>query len=252
MRTDQTLVFTVFALLAAGCSSAADRAAARQASALATVIEKIEPLHEKFGKPRPGDWVTQHHESGQTFDQYVRSRPVTPTGVRRIIYVQPLGDFTEKQRGVDVLTAQQDGMARSNDSELLDRATSLLRVLFSQDNDLLCEATKRQEQGVAFATAQQIILLPQSISNLNRYANSPVPAEVEHQNRMTHPGRTPIEKEQVDTVQVIEIVRSSVVVWRIVVSRAVLGVADVLDCNQIAVSMDLCQDSRIGLPLPLV
>ena len=39
--------------------------------------------------------------------------------------------------GVDVLTAQTDNATRLEDSPLLDRATALGRVLFSQDKDLL-------------------------------------------------------------------------------------------------------------------
>jgi hypothetical protein len=54
-------------------------------------------------------------------------------------------------RGVDVLTAQEDNAARLSDPELLDRATKLGRVLFSQDDDLLREATRRQIEGEAFA-----------------------------------------------------------------------------------------------------
>jgi predicted nuclease of predicted toxin-antitoxin system len=53
-------------------------------------------------------------------------------------------------RGVDVLTAQQDGSRELKDPELLDRATSLGRVLFTRDVDLLAEATQRQRRGVAF------------------------------------------------------------------------------------------------------
>jgi hypothetical protein len=37
-----------------------------------------------------------------------------------------------------------------NDSDLLDRATKLGRVLFSQDEDLLVEATRRQRLGMHF------------------------------------------------------------------------------------------------------
>ena len=47
-------------------------------------------------------------------------------------------------RGVDVLTAQMDDAARMPDAELLDRAAQMRRVLFSQDEDLLAEATLRQ------------------------------------------------------------------------------------------------------------
>jgi len=54
-------------------------------------------------------------------------------------------------RGVDVLTAQEDGAAEFEDSLLLERANELGRVLFSQDDDLLREANKRQQTGEAFA-----------------------------------------------------------------------------------------------------
>src|SRR5688572_31358927 len=64
--------------------------------------------------------------------------------VRRAITVALL------DRGVDVLTAQADGTAEANDSDLLDRATALGRALFSQDEDLLAEATARQRSGIAF------------------------------------------------------------------------------------------------------
>jgi hypothetical protein len=47
-------------------------------------------------------------------------------------------------RDVDVLTAQEDHHAEVDDPVLLDRTTALKRVLFSQDEDLLVEAQKRQ------------------------------------------------------------------------------------------------------------
>lgn len=56
-----------------------------------------------------------------------------------------------RRRGVDVLTAQEDGSEQLDDSSLLDRASSLGRVLFSQDDDLLAEATRRQHAGESFA-----------------------------------------------------------------------------------------------------
>ena len=51
---------------------------------------------------------------------------------------------------VDVLTAGEDGAALLPDPALLDRATSLGRVLFTQDDDLLADATRRQRQGIPF------------------------------------------------------------------------------------------------------
>lgn len=56
-----------------------------------------------------------------------------------------------RSRGVDVLTAQEDGAGEYSDSRLLDRATELGRVLFTQDDDLLREATVRQQSRTAFA-----------------------------------------------------------------------------------------------------
>lgn len=47
-------------------------------------------------------------------------------------------------RGVDVLTAQDDNATELEDDLLLERATALNRVLFSQDDDFLREANKRQ------------------------------------------------------------------------------------------------------------
>ena len=54
-------------------------------------------------------------------------------------------------RDVDVLTAQEDGHQTDDDDRLLDRATELQRVLFTQDEDLLAEAKYRQVEGVQFA-----------------------------------------------------------------------------------------------------
>jgi len=54
-------------------------------------------------------------------------------------------------RQVDVLTAQEDGADALADSELLNRASALGRVLFTYDRHLLAEAARRQRLGVAFA-----------------------------------------------------------------------------------------------------
>jgi predicted nuclease of predicted toxin-antitoxin system len=63
------------------------------------------------------------------------------------------GPITEglRRRRVDVLTVQEDGRRRAPDPKVLDRATELGRVLFSQDEDLLVEASSRQAAGVPFS-----------------------------------------------------------------------------------------------------
>jgi archaemetzincin len=77
---------------------------------LKKMIEKLRPLHEKLGKPQPGDWLAEHHEPGQTFQEYLQCKPVTPRGKRRVIYIQPLGKFTKTQRRVVDLTADFMGL----------------------------------------------------------------------------------------------------------------------------------------------
>ena len=53
-----------------------------------------------------------------------------------------------RRRGIDVVTAQEDGSQRLEDATLLARATALGRVLFSQDEDLLAIArTPQREEG---------------------------------------------------------------------------------------------------------
>lgn len=54
-------------------------------------------------------------------------------------------------RDVDVLTAQEDGAAEMDDADLLNRAGELGRVIFTQDQDFLVAAHRRQDAGEFFA-----------------------------------------------------------------------------------------------------
>ena len=84
-------------------------------------------------------------------------------------------------RGVDVLTAQEDGTGELPDPELLDRATELGRVLFTQDDDLLREAKRRQQTGESFAgiiyAHQPGITVSQCIADLEFIAQASEPHE---------------------------------------------------------------------------
>jgi len=55
-----------------------------------------------------------------------------------------------RRRGIDVLTAQEDGLATTPDPQLLDRATELGRVFVSGDKHFLAEAARRQSNGAHF------------------------------------------------------------------------------------------------------
>lgn len=55
-----------------------------------------------------------------------------------------------RARGLDVLTAEEDGRDETPDPEVLDRAGELGRIVFSRDQDFLREAARRQREGEAF------------------------------------------------------------------------------------------------------
>lgn len=87
-----------------------------------------------------------------------------------------------RTRGVDVLTAQDDGTASWPDDQLLDRASELGRVLFSQDDDLLAEAELRQRVGRDFAGViyahQLAITVGQCVRDLELIAKAAEPADL--------------------------------------------------------------------------
>jgi archaemetzincin len=63
------------------------------------------PLHQKLPPPGPGDWLAVHPEPGQTYREYVASGPLRADGRRRVLYIQPLGDFRPAQRKILQQTA---------------------------------------------------------------------------------------------------------------------------------------------------
>lgn len=44
-------------------------------------------------EPRPGDWLTEHDEPGQTYREYAQSEPNVPNQQRSVIYILPIGEF---------------------------------------------------------------------------------------------------------------------------------------------------------------
>ena len=52
-----------------------------------------------------------------------------------------------RRRGIEVVTAQEDGGTRLENGALLERATALQRMLFRQDDDLLAVARARRPPG---------------------------------------------------------------------------------------------------------
>ncbi len=50
---------------------------------------------ELIPPPSPGDWLAEHFEPGQSYDQFVAAGVVKPDSYRNKIYLQPLGAFME-------------------------------------------------------------------------------------------------------------------------------------------------------------
>lgn len=68
-----------------------------------------------------------------------------------------------RTRGIDVLTAQEDGTQTAEDRNILQRATELGRLLFTQDEDFLAISAEKQRTGerftgVAFAPQNRVTI----------------------------------------------------------------------------------------------
>jgi predicted nuclease of predicted toxin-antitoxin system len=82
------------------------------------------------------------------------------------------------------LTAQEDGMDAADDPVLLDRATALGYVVFTQDVDFLIESARRQRAGEFFAGvvyAHHIyVMVRRCIDDLELMAKVYDPADMEN------------------------------------------------------------------------
>lgn len=60
-----------------------------------TLQRAFDPADQFEPIPAPGrsDWLANHVEPGQTFEQYRRERVNRPDKIRRRLYLQPLGEF---------------------------------------------------------------------------------------------------------------------------------------------------------------
>jgi archaemetzincin len=66
----------------------------------------LRPLADPLPPPRRGDWLAEHAEPGQTFDEYLAAGPVRRSDRLHTIYLCLVGDFSESQRRVLDLTQE--------------------------------------------------------------------------------------------------------------------------------------------------
>jgi archaemetzincin len=67
---------------------------------------KLRPLAEPLPRPRPGDWLAEHDEPGQTFAECLDARPVRKSDKLNTIYLCFIGEFSEAQGRILDLTQE--------------------------------------------------------------------------------------------------------------------------------------------------
>lgn len=72
---------------------------------LIKIKQAAAPFFKLMGNPQKNDWLETIPEAGETFEEYLKNKPALPTAERKTIYIQPIGKFFGKQRGVLLLTA---------------------------------------------------------------------------------------------------------------------------------------------------
>lgn len=82
-----------FCVLSLGCKPALSEFE-KQESLFRNAQLAITPLHTPKKAAQPGDWLWEHDEPGQTYAEFV-SQNASRSYERSVIYIQPLGPFTQ-------------------------------------------------------------------------------------------------------------------------------------------------------------
>lgn len=98
----QSLVAAQPRTMAPARTSVAPKAAAqptdpRIAARLAKQADLLRPLHAKMAQPKPGEWLAEHDEKGQTFGEYQKVRPAGLGVANKTIYMVKIGPCNEEQ-----------------------------------------------------------------------------------------------------------------------------------------------------------
>ena len=67
---------------------------------LSPAFEHLKNLHKKRGPIMPGDWLESHEEHGQSVARYIKNKPNKPDNIKKFIYIQLIGKFSESQEKV--------------------------------------------------------------------------------------------------------------------------------------------------------
>lgn len=97
MRRGLLACLILMALVASACARAATRADALRREKLPAPCERLKRMARPLGAPATGDWLASHRESGQSFQEFLRARPLRFARPGDTIVVVPIGDFTPGQ-----------------------------------------------------------------------------------------------------------------------------------------------------------
>lgn len=71
-----------------------------------TYFETIALNDIKLSSPKPGSWRYNHDEHFQTFEDFQKTKKITPAPGKNTIYLQPIGQFDELQKKEIALTKE--------------------------------------------------------------------------------------------------------------------------------------------------
>src|SRR5262245_25352235 len=74
------------------------------------VEDRLRPLADPLPDPRPGDWLAEHPEKGQTFRRYRAGDPVRRCPELSTIYLCLVGQFDGPEQSVVDRTAEYLGL----------------------------------------------------------------------------------------------------------------------------------------------
>lgn len=116
-------VVLVLVLMTSACTAPAapPAPATRTESKYPEIAAKLTPLATPIPKPGPSDWLANHKEAGQSFEQYLAARPVRRSDKLTTIYICLIGEFTAKER--EVLTATEEYLGILYDAPVKIRKT---------------------------------------------------------------------------------------------------------------------------------
>ncbi|MCE3227441.1 MAG: Zn-dependent protease [Bacteroidetes bacterium] len=107
---------------------------------------------------QPGEWLSEHKEPGQTFEDYKKISPVSPAEGKNVIYLQPIGTFDSLRTNMIAYTAEYLQI-------FYGLKTVILKTL---DNKIFPDSVRRLG-----AENQQQILAP----FINHYLKSNMPSD---------------------------------------------------------------------------